>query len=225
MIDTREIKDSLYEQFARVAKAVASPKRIELLDLLCQGERSVDVLAGAANMTVKNTSAQLKELRLARLVDTRKEGTRVYYRLADDSVCDLYFMLRDIARDRLAEVNQIARDYFDARDELEPIGRDDLLRRAQAGDVVVLDVRPTEEYAAGHIPGSMSVPLTDLEDQMQQLPSGVDVVAYCRGPYCVMAPEAITRLRAAGFTALRLEGGFPEWRRAGLPVATGAKEA
>jgi rhodanese-related sulfurtransferase len=225
MIDTREIKDSLYEQFARVAKAVASPKRIELLDLLCQGERSVDVLAGAANMTVKNTSAQLKELRLARLVDTRKEGTRVYYRLADDSVCDLYFMLRDIARDRLAEVNQIARDYFDARDELEPIGRDDLLRRAQAGDVVVLDVRPTEEYAAGHIPGSMSVPLTDLEDQMQQLPAGVDVVAYCRGPYCVMAPEAITRLRAAGFTALRLEGGFPEWRRAGLPVATGAKEA
>ena len=225
MIDTREIKDSLYEQFAQVAKAVASPKRIELLDLLCQGERSVDVLAGAANMTVKNTSAQLKELRLARLVDTRKEGTRVYYRLADDSVCDLYFMLRDIARDRLAEVNQIARDYFDARDELEPIGRDDLLRRAQAGDVVVLDVRPTEEYAAGHIPGSMSVPLTDLEDQMQQLPAGVDVVAYCRGPYCVMAPEAITRLRAAGFTALRLEGGFPEWRRAGLPVATGAKEA
>jgi rhodanese-related sulfurtransferase len=225
MISSREIKDSLYEQFARVAKAVASPKRIELLDLLCQGERSVDVLARAANMTVKNTSAQLKELRLARLVDTRKEGTRVYYRLADDSVCDLYFMLRDIARDRLAEVNQIARDYFDARDELEPIGRDDLLRRAQAGDVVVLDVRPTEEYAAGHIPGSMSVPLTDLEDQMQQLPAGVDVVAYCRGPYCVMAPEAITRLRAAGFTALRLEGGFPEWRRAGLPVATGAKEA
>jgi rhodanese-related sulfurtransferase len=158
-------------------------------------------------------------------VDTRKEGTRVYYRLADDSVCDLYFMLRDIARDRLAEVNQIARDYFDARDELEPIGRDDLLRRAQAGDVVVLDVRPTEEYTAGHIPGSMSVPLTDLEEHMQQLPAGVDVVAYCRGPYCVMAPEAITRLRAAGFTALRLEGGFPEWRRAGLPVATGAKEA
>ena len=225
MIDSREIKDSLYEQFARVAKAVASPKRIELLDLLCQGERSVEVLAGAANMTVKNTSAQLKELRLARLVDTRKEGTRVYYRLADDSVCDLYFMLRDIARDRLAEVNQIARDYFDARDELEPIGRDDLLRRAQAGDVVVLDVRPTEEYAAGHIPGSMSVPLTDLEEHMQQLPAGVDVVAYCRGPYCVMAPEAITRLRAAGFTALRLEEGFPEWRRAGLPVATGTKEA
>jgi len=204
---------------------VASPKRIELLDLLCQGERSVEVLAGAANMTVKNTSAQLKELRLARLVDTRKEGTRVYYRLADDSVCDLYFMLRDIARDRLAEVNQIARDYFDARDELEPIGRDDLLRRAQAGDVVVLDVRPTEEYTAGHIPGSMSVPLTDLEEHMQQLPAGVDVVAYCRGPYCVMAPEAITRLRAAGFTALRLEEGFPEWRRAGLPVATGTKEA
>ena len=225
MIRSREIKDSLYEQFARVAKAVASPKRIELLDLLCQGERSVDVLARAANMTVKNTSAQLKELRLARLVDTRKEGTRVYYRLADDSVCDLYFMLRDIARDRLAEVNQIARDYFDARDELEPIGRDDLLRRAQAGDVVVLDVRPIEEYAAGHIPGAMSVPLTDLEERMQQLPEGVDVVAYCRGPYCVLAPEAITRLRAAGFIALRLEDGFPEWRRAGLPVTTAAREA
>jgi len=224
MSHSQEVKDSLYEQFARIAKAVANPKRIELLDLLCQGERSVDALAQAANMTVKNTSAQLKELRLARLVDTRKAGTRVFYRLADDRVCDLYFMLRDIARERLAEVDQIARDYFDSRDELEPIGRDDLLRRAQAGDVVVLDVRPVEEYAAGHITGAMSVPLTELEERMQQLPAGVHVVAYCRGPYCVLAPEAITRLRTAGFTALRLEDGFPEWKRAGLPVTTGVKE-
>jgi len=217
----REIKDSLYEQFARVAKAVASPKRLELLDLLCQGERSVDVLATAAAMTVKNTSAQLRELRLARLVETRKDGTRVYYRLADDSICDLFSMLRNIARDRLAEVQQIARDHFDPRDEFEPIGRDDLLRRAQAGEVVVLDVRPVEEYRAGHIPGALSVPMNELEARMGELPAGIDIVAYCRGPYCVLAPDAVTKLRAAGFTASRLEDGFPEWKSAGLPVVAG----
>ena len=224
MNHSREVKDSLYEQFARVGRAVASPKRIELLDLLCQGERSVDALARAAGMSVKNTSAQLRELRLARLVATRRDGTRIFYRLADDGVADLYFMLRDIARDRLAEVEQIARDYFESRDELEPVGRDDLLSRIGKGDVVLIDVRPAEEYVAGHIPGAMSVPLDDLQDRMQQLPAGVDVVAYCRGPYCVLAREAITRLRAAGFSARRLEDGFPEWKRAGLPVAVGATD-
>lgn len=221
---TRAVQDMLYQQFARIGKAVASPKRIELLDLLCQGERSVEALADAASMTVKNTSAQLKELRVARLVDTRKQGTRVYYRLADEAVCGLFFTLRDVARARLAEVEQIVRDYFEARDDLEPVQRGDLLRRAQSGDVVVLDVRPAEEYEAGHIPGAISVPFPELEDRLAELPEGAEVVAYCRGPYCVLAPEAIVYLRAKGFAARRLEDGFPEWKQAGLPVATGPKE-
>ncbi|HZJ49648.1 MAG TPA: metalloregulator ArsR/SmtB family transcription factor [Actinomycetota bacterium] len=220
----RAVKDTLYEQFARIGKAVASPKRIELLDLLCQGERSVETLADAANMTVKNTSAQLKELRVARLVETRKQGTRVYYRLADEAVCGLFFTLRDLARARLTEVEQIVRDYFEARDDLEPVRREDLLCRVQSGEVVVLDVRPAEEYEAGHIPGAISVPFPELENRLAELPEGAEVVAYCRGPYCVLAPEAIVRLRANGFTARRLEDGFPEWKRAGLPVATGPKE-
>jgi rhodanese-related sulfurtransferase len=221
---TRALKDTLYEQFARIGKAVASPKRIELLDLLCQGERSVDALAAAANMTVKNTSAQLKEFRGARLVETRKQGTRVYYRLADEAVCTLFFALRDLARARLTEVDQIARDYFEKRDGLEPVRRDELLRRVHSGAVVVLDVRPAEEYAAGHIPGAISVPLTELENRLAELPDRAEIVAYCRGPYCVLAPEAIGRLRANGFAARRLEDGFPEWKLAGLPVATETRE-
>jgi rhodanese-related sulfurtransferase len=221
---TRALKNTLYEQFARIGKTVASPKRIELLDLLCQGERSVDALAAAANMSVKNTSAQLKEFRGARLVETRKQGTRVYYRLADEAVCTLIFALRDLARARLTEVDQIARDYFEARDGLEPVRRDELLRRVQSGGAVILDVRPAEEHAAGHIPGAISVPLPELENRLAELPDGAEIVAYCRGPYCVLAPEAIGRLRANGFAARRLEDGFPEWKLAGLPVATETRE-
>jgi rhodanese-related sulfurtransferase len=221
---TRALKNTLYEQFARIGKTVASPKRIELLDLLCQGERSVDALAAAANMSVKNTSAQLKEFRGARLVETRKQGTRVYYRLADEAVCTLFFALRDLARARLTEVDQIARDYFEARDGLEPVRRDELLRRVQSGGAVILDVRPAEEHAAGHIPGAISVPLPELENRLAELPDGAEIVAYCRGPYCVLAPEAIGRLRANGFAARRLEDGFPEWKLAGLPVATETRE-
>jgi rhodanese-related sulfurtransferase len=217
----RLVKDGLYEQFARIGKAVAHPKRIELLDVLCQGERSVEVLAAAAATTVVNTSAHLRVLREARLVATRKEGTRVFYRLADDAVCEFYFSLRELASDRYAEVDRIVRDFFDARDELEPVNRDELLSRAGDGKVIVLDVRPREEYEAGHIPGAVSVPLADLKGQMASLPPGAEVVAYCRGPYCVLAPQAIELLRKGGFTARRLEDGFPEWRRAGLPVATG----
>ncbi len=217
----RPVKDSLYEQFARIGKAVASPKRIELLDLLCQGERSVEALAQAANMPVKNTSAQLKELRLARLVETRREGTRVYYRLADDAVCGFFFTLRDLARTRLTEVEQIARDYFESPDHLEPVRQEDLLSRAQSGEVVVVDVRPREEYEAGHIPGAISLPLPELEDRLSELPQENEIVAYCRGPYCVLAPEAVTIMRARGFRARRLEEGFPEWRAAGLPVTAG----
>jgi rhodanese-related sulfurtransferase len=222
---TRVVKDTLYAQFARIGKAIASPRRIELLDLLCQGERSVDALAEAANMPVKNTSAQLKELRLARLVETRKEGTRVYYRLADDAVCGFYFALRDLARARFTEVQQIVRDYFEAHHDLEPVRRHDLLRRMDSGEVVVLDVRPRAEYDAGHIPGAVSVPLPELDDQLAELPPDAEVVAYCRGPYCVLAPEAVTILRDRGFRVRLLEDGFPEWKHAGFPVTVGSKES
>jgi rhodanese-related sulfurtransferase len=217
----RLVKDGLYEQFSRIGKAVAHPKRIELLDLLCQGERSVEVLAGAAAMTVVNASAHLRVLRESRLVATRKEGTRVFYRLADDAVCEFFISLRELAGDRYAEVDRIVKDFFEARDELEPVNRDELLSRAGDGGVIVLDVRPREEYEAGHIQGAISIPLADLKGRMASLPHGAEIVAYCRGPYCVLAPQALELLRRGGFTARRLEDGFPEWRRAGLPVATG----
>ncbi len=185
------VGEGLYEQFARIGKAVANPKRIELLDLLCQGERSVEVLADAAAMGVTNTSAHLRVLREARLVDTRKDGTRVFYRLADETVCDFFFSLRDLASDRFAEIEQMSRDYFEARDELDPVGRAELLSRADDGDVIVLDVRPVEEFEAGHIPGAISVPLDELQERLSSLPRDAEIVAYCRGPYCVLAPQAI----------------------------------
>lgn len=215
------MREALYEQFARLGKAVASPRRIELLDLLCQGERTVEGLAKATRMGVTNTSAHLQVLRQARLVETRREGVRVFYRLADEEVCRFFFALRDLGRARLAEVEQVVRDYFDARDELEPVSRESLLHRMEHGEVAVLDVRPVEEYAAGHIPGSASVPLVELQHRLGELPRDVEIVAYCRGPYCVLAPEALTILRASGFRAQRLEDGFPEWRLAGLPVEVG----
>jgi len=217
----RQVKEALNEQFARLGKAVASPKRIELLDLLCQGERSVEGLATATRMGLTNTSAHLQVLRRARLVETRREGVKVFYRVADDAVCRFYFALRDLGRTRLAEVETVVRDYFDARDELEPLSRQALLERVQRGTAAVIDVRPAEEYAAGHIPGAVSIPLAELEQRLGELPRQLEVVAYCRGPYCVLAPEALTTLRANGFPARRLEDGFPEWRLAGMPVEVG----
>ena len=220
-MDGREAKDRLYEQFARTAKALASPKRIELLELLAQGERPVDALASSTGMGLTNTSAHLQVLRQARLVETRKEATRVYYRLADQGVAAFVGALRDLARARLAEVDRVVRDYFVARDALEPVSRAELVERAASGDVLVLDVRPAEEFAAGHIPGAVSVPLDELEAALSRLPRRARIVAYCRGPYCVLAPQAVQRLRAGGFDARRLEDGMPEWRLAGLPVAVG----
>ncbi len=220
-MEGREAKDRLYEQFARAAKAVASPKRIELLELLAQGEHTVEALAQATGMGVTNTSAHLQVLRNARVVDTRKDGTKVFYRLAGDEVAAFLVALRDLARSRLAEVDEVVRDYFMARDELEPVSRSELVERATQGKVVILDVRPREEFAAGHIPGALSVPLDQLDIALARLPKRAQIVAYCRGPYCVMAPQAVERLRARGFKARRLADGMPEWRLAGLPVAVG----
>ncbi|MGH9153383.1 MAG: ArsR/SmtB family transcription factor [Acidimicrobiales bacterium] len=220
-MDGRQAKDALYEQFARVGKAVAHPKRIELLELLAQGERSVESLAAATGMAVANTSAQLQVLRGARLVESRKDGTRVLYRAASDDVPRFVVALRDVARARLAEVNDVVRDYFDARDDLEPVSRAELLERVRRNQVALIDVRPADEYAQGHIPGAVSVPLGELDRHMRALRKRTEVVAYCRGPYCVLAPEAVARLRARGFRARRLADGMPEWRLAGLPVAAG----
>lgn len=220
-MEGREAKDRLYEQFALAAKAVANPKRIELLELLAQGEYTVEALARLAAMGVNNASAHLQVLRQARLVETRKEGTSVYCRLAGDDVAAFIAALRDLARGRLAEVDRVVNDYFTARDHLEPVSRAELVDRAGRGEVVILDVRPSTEFAAGHIPGALSVPLDRLDSTLARLPKRTQIVAYCRGPYCVMAPQAVERLRAKGFKACRLEEGMPEWRLAGLPVAVG----
>jgi rhodanese-related sulfurtransferase/DNA-binding transcriptional ArsR family regulator len=220
-VEGREAKDHLYAQFARTGKAVASPRRVELLELLAQAEHTVEGLARATGMGVTNTSAHLQVLRQAGLVDGRKVGTQVHYRLTGDDVASFIVALRDLARSRLAEVDRVVRDYFVARDALEPLTRTELVERAARGDVIILDVRPAEEFAAGHIPGALSVPLDRLEAALSRLPKRRQIVAYCRGPYCVLAPQAVERLGVKGFKARRLEGGMPEWRLAGLPVATG----
>jgi rhodanese-related sulfurtransferase len=220
-VEGRVAKDRLYEVFARTAKAVANPKRIELLELLAQGERTVESLADAAGMGMTNTSAHLQILARSRLVESRKERTKVFYRVAGDEVAAFVAALRDLARGRAAEVDQVLRDYFLARDALEPVGCDELLERVGSGDVVILDVRPVGEYLAGHIPRARSVPLEELEEALSRLSKGKEIVAYCRGPYCVLAPQAVERLRAKGFRARRLAVGLPEWRLAGLPVAAG----
>lgn len=213
-----EARSALYAQFSRLGKAVSNPKRIELLELLAQAERGVDELAAASRMDVSNTSAQLQVLSRARLVEHRREGKRVLYRLADDSVSRFLVALREIGRARLAEVEQVARDYFQARDRLEPVSSTDLLERLQRGQVLVVDVRPAREFAAGHIPGALSMPLAELDARLPELPRDAEIVAYCRGPFCVLAPQAVEILRQAGFRARRLEDGLPEWRLAGLPV-------
>lgn len=213
-------KAALYEEFARVGKALASPRRLELLDLLAQGERSVEDLAGEAGLGLTSCSAHLQVLHHARLVVTRKQGTRVFYSLASDDVARLHAAVRDVAASLLAEVGP-ARDAY-LGEPVEEIAREELLRRAASGEVIVLDVRPEAEYAAGHIPGAVSVPVGQLSGRLAELPPRTDVVAYCRGPYCVFAHDAVRLLRDSGRRAWRLDGGMPEWRLAGLPVAAGA---
>jgi len=222
-VNGREAKDALYEQFARVGKTLASPRRIELLELLAQGERGVDALARVSGLGLTTTSSHLQILRGARLVETRRAGTRVLYRLAGEEVLRLVAALRELAQARLAEVDQVVGAYFAARDTLAPIGREELLAHAERGEVLVLDVRPREEYEAGHIPGALSIPLDELRTRLGELPAGQEVVAYCRGPYCVLAPQAVELLAAQGIRARRLADGLPEWRLAGLPIAAGAR--
>jgi rhodanese-related sulfurtransferase/predicted transcriptional regulator len=212
------LKTAMYEQFARVGKALANPARLQLLDLLAQGERSVEDLASAAHMRLSNTSAQLRMLHDTGLLTSRRAGTRIFYRLSYEEVAALVGAVQDFANARIATAEQAARAYLGEVADLDPIGRDELARRLLAGDIVVLDVRPAAEYAAGHIPGAVSMPVEELEVRLAELPPDQESVAYCRGRYCVFAPQAVCRLREHGYHARVLDGGMPEWRRAGLPV-------
>jgi len=214
-------KGAIYEQFARIGKAISNPGRLELLDLLCQGPRTVEILAKEANLGMANTSQQLKVLRTARLIEAEKSGLFVTYRLADDQVCQFLRALRLLAETRLVEVREIAREFLANREGLEPVSREGLLSKVRYGAVTVLDVRPVEEYRAGHIPGALSVPLKELERRLSDLPRDREIVAYCRGPYCVLAVEAVEMLRAHGFEAWRLEHGVRDWQAEGFPVAVG----
>ena len=221
----REFKDAVFEQQARVAAAFSSPKRIELIDILAQGERNVETLVAETGLTVANTSRHLQVLKGAGLVAARKNGLQVFYRISGPEVVEGYQVLRRVAETRIAELGRVAKEYFDGADGMIPIGRDELLKRAQSGEVVVLDVRPAVEYEAGHIAGALSIPLEDLEKHLSEIPGDREIVAYCRGPYCVLAAEAVRLLRQNGRRAIRFSEGYPEWRGAGLPVETAEREA
>jgi rhodanese-related sulfurtransferase/DNA-binding transcriptional ArsR family regulator len=214
----RRFKDTIYEQFARVGKAVAAPRRLELLDLLCQGPRTVEVLAERAGITVANASQHLQVLRAARLVEAEKKGLHVEYRLADDRVWRFFHSLQGLAETRLAEVEQVTRAFLEERGAMEAVQSAELLRRLREGEVTLLDVRPPDEYRAGHIPGALSVPIDELKRGLSDLPRDRDIVAYCRGPYCVMAIEAVAFLRSKGFRAHRLEQGVVDWRARGWRI-------
>jgi rhodanese-related sulfurtransferase/DNA-binding transcriptional ArsR family regulator len=221
-MSTRNPKMALFAQFAAVAKCLAHPHRLELLEQLAQGERSVEVLADRARLSIANASQHLQQMKRVGLLVNRREGKFVYYQLVDDTVLDLLAALRRIAERNVAEVERIVRRYFNNRDSLEPVSRAELLQRSRAGEVIVLDVRPEDEFALGHLPGAISIPLRNLEKRLAEFDPTREIIAYCRGPYCVLSYEAVAVLRARGFKARRLEDGLPEWRAAGLPVATGS---
>jgi rhodanese-related sulfurtransferase len=214
-------KIQLFSQFARIGKVLASPARLVLLDLLAQSEKPVELLAEQAGLSMSNASNHLRELRAVSLVTTRREGQHIHYRLASPAVSDLVRSLQDVAHDHLAEVREIVRDYYEDPDRLEAVDAVTLHRRLLEGDVVVLDVRPGDEYAAGHIPGAISMPLEELDRRLEGLPEDRPVVAYCRGPYCMYAREAVERLRSRGREAVRMEDGVLEWKEQGYPVEVG----
>jgi len=215
-------KAALLTQFASVAKALGHAHRLELLEFVAQGERSVDALAKQSGLSVANTSQHLIQLRRAGLLASRQAGKRVFYRLAEDSVLSLMAALRQVAERNVAQVKQIVDGYFNQRDALEPVSRQELLEKMEQGLVTVLDVRPEDEYGAGHVSGALNIGLAELENRLGELPADHEIVAYCRGAYCVLSFEAVAALRAHGFNVRRLEDGFPEWRVAGLPVETGS---
>ena len=220
MVSSGNFKQDVYAQLARVAKALGHANRLELLEFVAQGPRSVEELATMTRLSMANASKHLQELRHAGLVRARKEGVRVFYEMAGPDVVDLLTALREVAETRLAEVEQLLRVYITARDDLEPIPAAELLERAQMGLVTVLDVRPAEEFAAGHLPGAINIASDTLADHLKRLPKGKEVIAYCRGPYCLMSVDAVALLRQKGYKARRLEDGFPEWKASGLPVQT-----
>lgn len=217
----RSVKDHLYAQVARIGKALSSPKRLELIELLCQGEKPVELLAEQADLSVKLASAHLKELRLARLVDTRKDGKYVYYRLAAPSVSDLWVSLRSEAEERLVELQVALAGLVRHEADLQGMDRKTILKAARQGEVLMLDVRPADEFAVAHLPHARSMPLAELKKRLGELPKDVPVVAYCRGPFCLFAQDAVALLRRHGYQAHHLSDGVAEWRARGLPVATG----
>ena len=219
-MSTHNFKHDLFNQFARVAKAMSNGYRLEILEFLAQGERSVDALAQVSGLTIANTSQHLQQLRQAGLVTNRKEAQKVYYQLSGSDIPALFASMRGVAERHLAEVDRLVNDYLKVKDNLEPIAAQQLLARVRDGLVTVLDVRPPEEYAAGHLPGAINIPLEQLEQHLDQLKSSSEVVAYCRGPHCVLAFDAVAKLREAGIKANRLEGGLPEWKLEGFPVET-----
>lgn len=217
-MSTGNFKHDLFNQFARVSKAMSNANRLELLEFLAQGERSVEALAQVSGLTVANTSQHLQLLRQAGLATTRKEGQKVFYRLSGEDVTDLLGSLRNVAERHLADVGQLVNACLTVKDNLEPVPARELLEWVRDGLVTVLDVRPPEEYESGHLPGAINIPLQELEEHLDELDTGHEIVAYCRGPYCVLAFDAVARLRKKGLSAKRLEGGFPEWQLEGLPI-------
>jgi len=220
---TRQFKDAIYRQLARIGKSLASAPRLEILDILCQGPRTVEVLAKQVNQSIANTSHHLQVLRRARLIKAQKEGVHVTYRLADDEVCVFFHALRRLAEARLLEIEEVTHQFLEARGVMEPIDRKILVERVRSGAVTVLDVRPIEEYNAGHLPGAISVPLGELERRLDELPRERGIVAYCRGPYCVLAMEAVELLRSHGYEAERLEDGVHDWKARGFQISGSAK--
>ena len=220
MNPARRFKDEIYDQFSRIGKAVSSPKRLELLDILCQGERSVENLANETSLTIANTSQHLQVLKNSRLVEQEKKGLYVVYRPAP-MVCEFFLSMRKVAENRIAEIEQIKNRFLEGKKGMEPINRDSLIERIKNNEVIILDVRPPQEFRAGHINGAVSVPLKELELMLSKLPKKKEIVAYCRGPYCVLSVEAVELLNKKGYHAVRLEEGIMDWRAMGLPVISG----